>query len=63
MRRTIGFQAYRRRLEQECITERGLLLDDVSDDDSIYHFYRQGEPTSFVLASLTTDYMTEDSPE
>lgn len=52
MRQTSGFQAYRSRVEQELISERGALLSDYLDDESLYQFYRQDEPTSFVLASL-----------
>lgn len=47
-----GFQVFRKRLEQELMVERGVTLNDCSDDDELFRLYQRGEPTSFVVARL-----------
>jgi|GEM_PF-6141654 len=47
-----GFQVFRRRLEEELLVARGLMLSDVADDEVLYRLYQHGEPASFVIAGI-----------
>jgi hypothetical protein len=47
-----GFQVFRRRLEQELMVCRGVSLAECSDDESLFHLYQNGEPTSYVIDRL-----------
>jgi len=47
-----GFQVFRRRLEQELMVAKGVSLSECADDESLFRMYQQGEPTSYVMASI-----------
>lgn len=47
-----GFQAFKNRIRAELNATSGINLDDIANDDDLYSFYRNGESTDFVVASL-----------
>ncbi|MCK9183221.1 MAG: hypothetical protein M0P13_10155 [Fibrobacteraceae bacterium] len=47
-----GFQSFKRRLSQEMMVRRGINLDDYADDESLYTFYKLGEPENYVMDAI-----------